>query len=73
MKITRTATEAKILKENKYNANIGCNKCPKCGCSSPNAIPTEITWNGFFGGRNKVDCYSCHSCGCQWQSDKYNW
>lgn len=85
MKITRTAEEAKAAEERKRIANIDCDKCPCCGeteidkdyiikgFANKGIIHWQKTWHeGCFGLRTMhCDCYSCSTCGAQWQSEPY--
>ena len=80
MDITKTSDRASFLKMVKQNANKGCDKCPYCG--EPYKMPSLISkeWyesSGLLGlGRSKhmkVECYSCRSCGAEWESDPYEW
>lgn len=78
MKVTKTSDRASFLKIAKSNANKGCSKCPCCGKAYNRLLlPPIKTWyeGGFFkkGKSMKVDCYTCDSCGAQWESDPYEW
>ncbi len=89
MKITKTAYKASNLKSLKQTANFGCNKCPCCGETRAMTIERtplgfvtkgiqsgiQKTWaEGIFKMKHmKVDCYSCYTCGAEWESDPYQW
>lgn len=86
MKITRTAEQVARAKKAYETAHKGCYKCPCCGeTKSDMAYLNEGTINkGISGGVCKswasgifrtrymrVDCYSCGTCGAQWESEPY--
>lgn len=88
MRITKTSDEASYLKNVGLIANIGCHKCPCCGEARDSieyvlkgilnmgiARGLQKTWaEGFWGTRSmKCDCYSCRTCGAQWESEPYEW
>ena len=77
MKITKTSDRAYFLKMAEQNANKGCDKCPCCGKPCDNTLALAKTWyeGGLFkkGRHMKVKCYSCSSCGAEWESDPYEW
>lgn len=68
-------------------ANFGCRKCPNCGETrdyfvclqnrTSGGISQGIyrSWHeGFFKMKSmRADCYTCHSCGCEWESEPYEW
>lgn len=76
MKIIKTSERASFLKMAKQNANIGCDKCPCCGEAYHGLAPIK-TWmeGGLFRTAKymKVDCYTCRSCGAEWESDPYEY
>ena len=85
MKITKDPNKPSVFEMNKINANNGCNNCPRCGETrdfilegngikgiSQGTYRTYI--EGFFKMKSmRVDCYTCHTCGCEWESDPYQW
>ena len=88
MKITKHADRVKYLKEVKEKANEGCNVCPCCGetrtfwecCKTPGKSQGVsygycVTWVTLFPRCKawRKDCYSCDTCGAEWESDKYEW
>ena len=88
MKITKTADQSFIMDSNRIKANSGCRICPCCGESKSHidylkkgvlnkgvSSGLHKTWaEGVFRMRNmKVDCYQCHSCGAEWESEPYQW
>lgn len=77
MKITKTSDRAAFLKKAKENANKGCDKCPCCGENYKGFSPLIKTWyeGGILkkGKHMKIDCYTCESCGAEWESDPYEW
>lgn len=75
MKITKSGETIDILKARKSNANIGCEVCPNCGEVSIFHGGLCKTWaEGLFKMKSmKIDCYSCMECGCQWESEPYEY
>jgi len=87
MRITRTAQEVSSAKMNRVIANLGCKACPCCGetKSSTQYLSEGVYDKGIFGGLicrtwseglfrpryMRVDCYSCETCGAQWESEPY--
>lgn len=76
MKITKTSKRMSELKTAKEIANKGCDKCPCCG-EIYNGLPLEKSWYQgrlFRKGRYmKIDCYTCDSCGAEWESEPYEY
>ena len=88
MKITKSSYEASMLESYKRIANAGCKRCPCCGESKSHLEYVSVgelhkgivsglskTWaEGFFKMKSmKCDCYSCLTCGAEWESAPYEW
>ena len=75
MKVTKDGDMINILNNNKKRANEECEKCPNCGIKSKFHGGVCKQWaEGLFKTKYyKIDCYSCEECGCQWESDKYEY
>lgn len=88
MKVTKSVDDVKRFNTNKSIGNRGCDVCPNCGersdyfdnlCSGKKTggiMDTGArTWaNGFFKTRYwKADTYKCMTCGCEWESDPYEY
>lgn len=76
MKITKTPQMVSIRRRNEIEANNGCYNCPCCGEYVGNRLHMARTWTdiGLFRFKNmKVDVYSCDECGCEWESDEYEY
>ena len=76
MKITKTSDRASFLKMAKQNAIKGCNKCPCCGEAHNGFTPVKSWVEGGFFKKEKhleVKCYTCRSCGAEWESEPYEW
>jgi len=74
MKVTRSGEMVAFLKGEERKANIGCNKCPNCGEQNYGTLISKTWAEGWFKNRSmKVNCYSCDKCGCQWESEPYQW
>lgn len=89
MVITKTSKEVKHFDALREIANRGCNKCPCCGetrtlieCIKQGEIKgissgIEKTWTegGLFKPTRymKCDCWSCNTCGAEWESDSYEY
>lgn len=88
MKITKTSDRVAFLNNAKMVANKGCNRCPCCGETKSSMEYTSIgEWHkGIISGLSKswvtgllwmknmrCDCYSCLTCGAEWESDPYEW
>ena len=74
MIITKYKLNADSLREKKEIANLGCNVCPGCGTNF-DGIPLMKSWvEGIFKVKHmRADVYRCEQCGCEWESDKYEW
>ena len=72
IKITRE--EKAKFEEMKEKANIGCKFCPQCGKEN-RYLPTHRTWaEGFFKIKHyRKDFYICPYCGCEYESDIYQY
>lgn len=86
MKITKTSKNETLKNARRIRANMGCYVCPCCGetKSALEYIDEDIYDKGIFSGVSKewsrgifqlrnmrIDCYSCRTCGAQWESDAY--
>lgn len=87
MRITKTATHSALQQTAKEIANLGCNICPCCGETKTmmEYFNEGVLNRGVFGGlvcktwaqglfhtkHMQVDCYSCETCGAQWESEPY--
>ena len=87
MKITRTSQAALSAQQRSQLANAGCKVCPCCGetKSEMEYFKEGIYNKGVFGGlickqwaeglfrtrHMRIDCYSCSTCGAQWESEAY--
>ena len=85
MKITKTSSDVDFANWKRDIANIGCNVCPCCGerrtiwdwakvgGSMYGISSTQSTsYVGFlFPKVVYTDCYSCATCGAEWESDPY--
>ena len=74
MIITQNKSAADRLDQQRKIANIGCSACPECGAPFK-GIPAMKSWvKGFFKTRYfKQDCYYCTKCGCEWESEPYEY
>ena len=84
MRITKTATHSAMQKTAKEIANLGCSICGETKTMIV-YFNEGVLNRGVFGGlvcktwaqglfRTKhmqVDCYSCETCGAQWESEPY--
>lgn len=81
MRLTKSEKEVSDAKERREKANAGCKKCPCCGEEktfddyAANGILNKGVLSGLryrftFWGLVR-DCYSCLSCGAEWESDPY--
>lgn len=88
MRIIKSSSDLARFKEQREKANAGCDVCPCCGETKSSfqyieegvydkGIMSGIckTWcEGVFHIRSmKCDCYKCHSCGAEWESEPYQW
>lgn len=88
MKITKTSDRVAFLNNARMVANKGCNRCPCCGetKSSMEYISIGEWRKGIVSGLSKswatgllwmknmrCDCYSCLTCGAEWESEPYEW
>lgn len=86
MKITKTNKDVINRNHRKSLANEGCDKCPCCGETKELRFDYENgttgidsgmrrDWReGFFKPKHmRVDCYTCHTCGAEWESEPYEW
>lgn len=87
MRITRTPQDREFQATRKKIANRGCNVCPCCGetKSWTQYMKEGILNKGIDGGLIckawaeglfhtryiRVDCYSCNTCGAEWESEPY--
>lgn len=87
MKVTRTPQDYEDRMTRKAIANRGCNVCPCCGetKNKMDYIAEGIFNKGVRSGlickhwaqgilRTKymqIDCYSCDTCGAEWESEQY--
>lgn len=87
MKITRTNRDVLSAEQRREIANAGCWVCPCCGETKKETdyFKEGIYNKGIFGGLIRktwaeglfrrrymqVDCYTCNTCGAQWESDAY--
>lgn len=86
MKITKTSDKFHKEKKNREDANFGCSVCPCCGESKPyeEYLFIGVVGKGVLGGTKKTwatgffriktmqsDCYTCYTCGAEWESDPY--
>ena len=86
MKITRTNKDDMRSTIRREKANQGCDICPCCGESKTyfDYLEEHVEGKGIIDDSRKVftkglfkkkimqiDCYTCHSCGAEWQSDPY--
>lgn len=87
MKITRTSQAALSAQQRSQLANAGCKVCPCCGetKSEMEYFKEGIYNKGVLGGlickqwaeglfrtrHMRIDCYSCSTCGAQWESEAY--
>ena len=74
MIITKTGERVEILRAQKERANAGCDVCPHCN-TPHTGLMAQKTWaKGLFRIKHmRQDCYSCRNCGCQWESDPYEY
>lgn len=70
MKIIKSSKEIKDLEQLAIIANIGCEICPECGNSCKPA-PIKKNWYEPKKGCMKVTCYICENCGCEYESEPY--
>ena len=88
MRITKSSKMASREQSEKEIANAGCRKCPCCGEEKTliQYISEGVSGKGISGGvcktwaegfihmkHMKCDCYHCHTCGAEWESDPYQW
>lgn len=86
MKITKSKEEIDRLAANRKKANEGCNVCPGCGEDKPWRLTKKGNIKGIVTGRPryweqgffkpkhiKVDRYHCATCGCDWESEPYEY
>ena len=74
MRITKTRDQVNNFERNEAIANFGCNTCPCCGNPVWGSLVSRSWIEGFFRTRHmKVNCYTCDSCGAQWESDPYEY
>lgn len=87
MKITRNSDMFASQQARRNFANAGCQKCPCCGetKTSSEYLREGVYNKGIVGGMicktwaegwfrtryMRVDCYSCETCGAQWESEAY--
>lgn len=86
MKITKTSHDANIESAARTAANIGCDKCPKCGEYHPMeeyvkdstmgkgiiSLGPRIVTKGLIKLKiYNIDCYKCLTCGTEWESEPY--
>lgn len=87
MKITRTARDSLSAAQRRAQANFGCQVCPCCGEAKTELeyFKEGIYNKGVSGGlvckhwseglfkirHMRVDCYTCYTCGAQWESEAY--
>lgn len=89
MKITQTGDRAALVKKYKEKANTGRSVCPNCGEKESllSYLDKRIlnkgvssgfiskSWaTGFFKTKYmQIDCYKCNTCGCEWESEPYEY
>ena len=88
MKITKSFNKASKLMKNKIEANNDCNICPCCNetTSMLQYLHKGIINRGIMDGIYKsyatgifktkyirIDCYSCLTCGAEWESEPYEY
>lgn len=88
MRITKSSVQVNATRAAAFIANAGCNRCPCCGETGEfiNYLKQGIMNKGISGGIEKTwsegffhtkflkcDCYSCYTCGAQWESEPYEY
>lgn len=85
MKIIKTSSQAKREQSLKASALSSCGKCPECGESKDYTFSiggskgilstgTRTFSKGVFKQKCfKIDGFKCLSCGCEWESDPYEY
>ena len=83
MKITKSIDEINYYKQLQEKANEGCYVCPGCGAtgvrdynsrpdSNKKIIHSKSVRKTFWTGTcYRIDQYRCKNCGCEWQSEEY--
>lgn len=88
MKVTKTANDVSRLEFCKRVANEGCQRCPCCGETKSmlyymskgvhnkgilDGITKTYSTGFIFSKDMKIDCYSCCTCGAEWESEPYEY
>lgn len=74
MKITKTLSQVNNNAYNESVANIGCENCPECGTKFTGILLEKTYAGGLFATKSyRIDCYHCRNCGCEWESEPYQY
>lgn len=74
MTITKTGERVEFLRAQKERATAGCDICPHCGTQQTGLFAQKTQVKGLIKIKYmRQDCHVCRNCGCEWESDPYEY